>query len=230
MGELIEMISSIFKRISHAAMRSGRNPEEIKLIAVTKTIPLNIIKDAAKAGLRRFGENRVQEAREKIPIITSELPDTLIEWHMIGHLQKNKAKYAVRLFDIIHSIDSVELMDEVNRCAEKIGKIQKILIEVKLSPEETKHGIDPEELPVILEHSKMLKNVDVIGLMTIPPLSDNPSDSRWYFSRLRNLLEKARDNGFNLNELSMGMSDDFEIAIEEGATMVRIGRAIFGKR
>ncbi len=230
MNGLIERISDILKRISRAAMRSGRDPGEIKLIAVTKTVPVEVIKEAIDAGLRVFGENRVQEAKEKIPVISSGFPDIQIEWHMIGHLQKNKAKYAVRLFDLIHSVDSFELMDEINRHAQRIGKIQDILIEVKLSPEATKHGIQREKLLSLLEYSKGLKNIKVSGLMTIPPLSEDPSHSRTYFRELRTLLEKSRESGFNLNELSMGMSDDFEIAIEEGATMVRIGRSIFGNR
>ncbi len=230
MNGLTERISNILKRIFRAAMRSGRNPWEIKLIAVTKTVPQEVIKEAIDAGLRVFGENKVQEAREKIPVISSGFPNTLIEWHMIGYLQRNKAKYAVRLFDLIHSVDSTELINEINRHAEKIGKIQDILIEVKLSHEMTKHGIDKGRLISLLEYSRGLKNIKVLGLMTIPPLSDNPSHSRRYFMELKELLEMAKESGFNLNELSMGMSDDFEIAIEEGATMVRIGRGIFGER
>lgn len=211
-------------------MRAGRNPEEIKLIAVTKTVPPERIIEAIEAGLRIFGENRVQEARDKIPAIMQRAPDIKLSWHMIGPLQKNKAKYAVKLFDMIHSVDSKELALEINKQAEKIGKIQDILIEVKLSSEETKHGISPEEFFELLEFTCTLKNLNVKGLMTIPPYSENPEDSRPYFRRLRELLEEANIKGFPLKELSMGMSGDFEIAIEEGATMVRIGTAIFGER
>ncbi len=230
MNQIIENISNIFKRISHAAMRAGRNPEEIKLIAVTKTVPPERIIEAIEAGLRIFGENRVQEARDKIPEIMQRAPDIKLSWHMIGPLQRNKAKYAVKLFDIIHSVDSKELALEINKQAEKIGKIQDILIEVKLSPEKTKHGISPEEFFELLEFTSTLKNLNVKGLMTIPPYSENPEDSRPYFRRLREVLEEANVKGFPLKELSMGMSGDFEIAVEEGATMVRIGTAIFGER
>ncbi|MFN3740813.1 MAG: YggS family pyridoxal phosphate-dependent enzyme [Thermodesulfovibrionales bacterium] len=230
MNDLLKKITNVFKCISHAAMRAGRNPEEIKLIAVTKTVPSEKIIEAIEAGLRIFGENRVQEARDKIPEIMLRCPDITLSWHMIGPLQKNKAKYAVKLFDMIHSVDSKELAIEINKQAEKINKIQEILIEVKLSPEETKHGIRAEELFELLEFTTTLKNLEVKGLMTIPPYSDNSEDSRPYFRRLRKLLEEANTKGFPLKELSMGMSGDFEIAVEEGATMVRIGTAIFGER
>lgn len=227
---LIENISNLFKRISHAAMRAGRSPEEIQLIAVTKTMPPERIMEAIEAGLRIFGENRVQEARDKIPLIMQVCREINLSWHMIGPLQRNKAKYAVKLFNLIHSVDSIELAFEINKQAEKIGKVQDILIEVKLSPEDTKHGIRPEGLFELLEFAFSLKNLSVKGLMTIPPYSENPEDSRPYFRRLRELLEEANKKGFSMKELSMGMSGDFEIAIEEGATMVRIGTAIFGER
>ncbi|MCX7794052.1 MAG: YggS family pyridoxal phosphate-dependent enzyme [Thermodesulfovibrionales bacterium] len=230
MNSFIERVSSVYKRICHAAMRAGRSPEEIKLIAVTKTVPVEKILEAVEAGLRIFGENRVQEARDKIPVIMNKCEGLKISWHMIGTLQKNKAKYAVKLFDMIHSVDSEELALEINRQAEKISKIQDILIEVKLSPEETKHGIKPEKLFKLLDFISSLKNLNIKGLMTVPPYSENPEDSRPYFRKLRNLLEEANIRGFNIKELSMGMSGDFEIAIEEGATMVRIGTAIFGER
>lgn len=230
MSDLLRNISNVFKRISHAAMRAGRNPEEIKLIAVTKTVSPERIIEAIEAGLRIFGENRVQEAREKIPEILKKCPGITLSWHMIGTLQKNKAKYAVKLFDVIHSVDSKELAIEIHKEAEKTGKIQDTLIEVKLSPEESKHGIRPEELFELLEFTSTLKNLHVMGLMTIPPYSENPEDSRPYFRRLRELFELANTKGFQLKELSMGMSGDFEIAIEEGATMVRIGTALFGER
>lgn len=229
-NEVFERIKSVCRRICHAAMRVRRNPEEVKLIAVTKTVDIENIMAAIEAGLRIFGENRVQEARDKIPEIMQRRPDIKLSWHMIGPLQKNKVKYAVKLFDMIHSVDSRELAIEINKQAEKICKTQDILIEVKLSPEETKHGIRPEELFELLEFTSTLKNLHVKGLMTMPPYSENPEDSRPYFRRLRELLEEANRKGFPLKELSMGMSGDFEIAIEEGATMVRIGTAIFGER
>ncbi len=227
---LIENISSVLRRISHSAMRAGRGPEEVLLVAVTKTVPAERIIEAIEAGLRVFGENRVQEARQKIPEVKEKSPDIRLSWHMIGSLQRNKVKYAVRLFDLIHSVDSLELALEINKEAEKIGKIQDILIEVKLSHEETKHGIPPEELFILLRECQALKNIRVNGLMTIPPFSEDPEEARPYFRRLKDLFEEANSMGFNLKELSMGMSGDFEVAIEEGATMVRIGTAIFGRR
>jgi hypothetical protein len=227
---LIDSISTIYKRISHAAMRAGRNPEEVKLIAVTKTVTVHQIKEAIDAGLRTFGENRVQEARAKFEELSggSIMPSVL--WHLIGHLQKNKAKYAVRLFDLIHSLDSIELAEELNSQAEKITKVQEVLVEVKLSPEETKHGIAKAELPELLKMVQTMRHLRLRGLMTIPPFFEHPEEARPYFRKLRELRDKAGAAGYHLPELSMGMSNDFEVAIEEGATMVRIGTAIFGER
>ncbi|WP_333653501.1 YggS family pyridoxal phosphate-dependent enzyme [Dissulfurispira sp.] len=227
---LIENASNILKKISHAAMRAGRSPDEVKLIAVTKTVGIGTIKDAIDAGLRIFGENRVQEARDKISNLKSQILNSRIEWHLIGYLQKNKAKYAVQLFDLIHTVDSVELAEELNKQAEKIGKIQRVLVQVKLSEEETKHGVSEEELIPMLEKIKRLNNLRLEGLMTMPPFFEDAEKARPYFRKLRELREKAEKQEFKLPELSMGMSNDFEVAIEEGATMVRIGTAIFGER
>ncbi len=238
---LIENASAIFKKMSHAAMRAGRSPDEVKLIAATKTVGIETIKEAIDAGLRIFGENRVQEAQKKISDLKSQITPPApplnkggtiggVEWHLIGHLQKNKAKYAVQLFDLIHTVDSVELAEELNKQAEKIGKIQSILVQVKLSEEETKHGISEDELILLLEEIKKLKNLKLEGLMTMPPFFDNPEEARPYFRRLRKIRDNAKEKGFMFPELSMGMSGDFEVAIEEGATMVRIGTAIFGER
>src|SRR5208337_4473917 len=227
---LIENTSVILKKMSHAATCAGRSPDGVKLIAVTKTVGIAKIKEAVDIGLRIFGENRVQEAQEKIPGLKSKISDSRIEWHLIGHLQKNKAKYAVRLFDLIHTINSVELAEETNRQAEKIGKIQKVLVQVKLSGEETKHGVSEEELVPLLKRVKELNNLQLKGLMTIPPFFEDPENTRPYFRRLRELSDKAEEAGYDLTELSMGMSGDFEVAIEEAATMVRIGTALFGER
>jgi pyridoxal phosphate enzyme (YggS family) len=227
---LIERASSIFKRISHAALRAGRNPENIKLIAVTKTVDVNAIKEAMDAGLRIFGENRVQEAKEKISDLRFEISDSGIEWHLIGHLQKNKAKYAVQLFDLIQTIDSMELADELNKQSEKTGKIQRVLVQVKLSEEETKHGASESELTPLLQKINDLKNLRLEGLMTMPPYFEDAEKARPYFRKLREIRDAAEKQGFDLPELSMGMSHDFEVAIEEGATMVRIGTALFGER
>ncbi len=231
---LLDNISDIYKRISHAAMRAGRNPEDVRLIAVTKTVGIAKIMEAVDAGLRIFGENRVQEAKTKIEnlarLSTADYQLPTIEWHLIGHLQKNKAKYAVQLFDLIQSVDSGELASEIDRQAEKTGKIQDVLIEVKLSHEGTKHGVSRSGLTGLLEAANEMKHLNLKGLMTIPPFFDNPREARPYFRELRELRDKAVSEGFSLPELSMGMSGDFEVAIEEGATMVRIGTAIFGER
>jgi pyridoxal phosphate enzyme (YggS family) len=227
---IIENIRAIYKRISHASMRAGRNPEEVKLIAVTKTVGVIQIREAADAGLRIFGENRVQEAQKKIAHDLLQVPGKRLEWHLIGHLQRNKAKYAISLFDLIHSLDSLALAEELNRYAEKIDKVQDILAEVKLSSEETKHGVAKGGLMELLERLSCMKNLRLRGLMTIPPFSYDPENARPYFRELRELRDRAATAGFHLPELSMGMSHDFEVAIEEGATMVRIGTAIFGER
>ncbi len=223
---LSERISSVFKKITYAALRAGRNPEEIKLIAITKSQPIDKIKEAADLGLRVFGENRVQEAKTKIEF----LKDFNIEWHMVGHLQSNKVKDAVRLFEVIHSLDSEKLARLINRESEKSGKIQRVLIQVKLSEEESKYGIKEWEIENLLEICKDLKNLKVEGLMTIPPYFENPEDVRPYFRKLRQIKKNLSEKGYFLKELSMGMSHDFEVAIEEGATMVRIGTALFGQR
>ncbi len=228
--QLLENISSVYKRISHAAMRAGRNPEDIKLITVTKTVSIELIREAIDAGLRVFGESRVQEAKDKITELRSQITDSNIEWHLIGHLQKNKAKMAVELFDLIHSVDSIELAEAINKHAEKMNKIQKIIIQVKLSFETTKYGILKDNLISLLLHVSSMKNLSVKGLMTIPPFFDDPEMARPYFRELRTLRDETSAKGFKLPELSMGMTNDFEIAIEEGATMVRIGTAIFGER
>lgn len=229
---LSERISSVFKKITYAALRTGRNPEEIKLIAVTKSQSIDKIKEASQLGLRIFGENRVQEAKIKIEALKEFIAQWKmnIEWHMIGHLQSNKAKEAVRLFEIIHSVDSEKLAVIINKEAEKINKIQRILIQVKLSEELSKYGLSIEKIEDLIKLCTKLPNIKVEGLMTIPPYSENPEESRPYFRKLRQIKEILSQKGYHLNELSMGMSNDFEIAIEEGATMVRIGTALFGQR
>jgi hypothetical protein len=230
MQGLIENISAVYKRISHAAMRAGREPDAVKLIAVTKTVEAERVREAYEAGLRLFGENRVQEAQEKIASERLKECRGKVEWHLIGHLQRNKAKYAVRLFDLIHSVDSPALAAELDRHAGQEGKIQKVLVEVKLSPEESKHGVSRKGLMELLETIKGMKHLDLRGLMTIPPFSEDPEEARPYFRELRELRDAAERSGIPLPELSMGMSGDYEVAIEEGATMVRVGSAIFGER
>ncbi len=225
---LTARISSVFKKITYAALRSGRNPEEIKLIAVTKSQPIDKIIESVDLGLRVFGENKVQEAKQKIEKLNEF--NFNIEWHMIGHLQSNKVKEAVRLFEIIHSVDSDKLAILIDKEASKIKKIQRALIQVKLSEEETKYGINEDAVEEILELSKKLKYLQIEGLMTIPPYFVNPEDTRPYFRKLRQIKEELSQKGYPLQELSMGMSNDFEVAVEEGSTMVRIGTAIFGPR
>ena len=225
---LTARISSVFKKITYAALRSGRNPEEIKLIAVTKSQPIDKIIESVDLGLRVFGENKVQEAKQKIEKLNEF--NFNIEWHMIGHLQSNKVKEAVRLFEIIHSVDSDKLAILIDKEASKIKKIQRALIQVKLSEEETKYGINEYAVEEIFKLSKKLKYLQIEGLMTIPPYFVTPEDTRPYFRKLRQIKEELSQKGYPLQELSMGMSNDFEVAIEEGSTMVRIGTAIFGPR
>ena len=227
---LTDSISTIYKRISHAAIRAGRNPEEVKLIAVTKTVTVLQIKETIDAGLRTFGENRVQEAKAKIEELSADSTMPSVSWHLIGHLQKNKAKHAVQLFDLVHSLDSTELAGELDSQAKKIGKVQEVLVEVKLSHEETKHGVAKAELPQLLKMVQTMKHLRLRGLMTIPPFFEHPEEARPFFRELRELRDEADSAGYHVPELSMGMSNDFEVAIEEGATMVRIGTAIFGER
>lgn len=227
---LLERIKNVFRKVSSAAIRSGRNPFDVKLIAVTKTVPFNRIKAAVDLGLRVLGENRVQEAQEKITLCKSECPDCDIEWHLIGHLQKNKAKVAVQLFEMIHTVDSIELAQLLDQYAGKHGKKQRVLIQVKLSEEETKHGVAKEDLMGLVGSVTKMGNLTLEGLMTMPPFFENPEQARPFFRDLRKLKENAEKAGYKLPELSMGMTNDFEAAILEGATMVRIGTGIFGNR
>jgi pyridoxal phosphate enzyme (YggS family) len=214
-------------------MRAGRDPADIKLIAVTKTVGIELIKEAIVAGLLVFGENRVQEAQKKVTSYELRVASGKIEWHLIGHLQKNKAKYSVQLFDLIHTVDSLELADELNKQAEKTGKIQRVLVQVRVSEEETKHGVSERDLMPMLKGMEGLGNLRLEGLMTMPPFFRDPEKARPFFRRLREIRDTVNSllvTRHSLLELSMGMSHDFEVAIEEGATMVRIGTAIFGER
>jgi len=221
-------LKTIMDRIASIAKSSGRDIPSVKLVVVTKTVGVDRIREAVDAGALIFGENRVQEAKEKI-----EKLGPIASWHLIGHLQTNKAKYAVKLFYLIHSVDSLELAKEIDKQAAKIGRVQDVLIEVSISGEASKAGVASENAAALIKDAAKLKNISIKGLMTIPPFSDSPEDSRPYFKKLRELSESvARENipGVSMKELSMGMSGDFEVAIEEGATMVRVGTAIFGKR
>jgi pyridoxal phosphate enzyme (YggS family) len=208
----------VLARIQEAALRSGRDPALIRLIAVTKTVPAENIRRAARCGVRHIGENRLQEALPKIEVLRG----LGLTWHFIGHLQTNKARKAVEHFDWVQSVDRLELAEKLNQVARKQVPV---LIEVKLDPEPAKSGIDPDGLANFLEHFARFERLRLQGLMAIPPFAEDPEDARPYFQKLRRLAER-----FGLAELSMGMSHDFEVAIEEGATMVRIGTALFGQR
>jgi pyridoxal phosphate enzyme (YggS family) len=203
----------------------GRDPKEVKLVAVSKTVESARIKEAIEAGVSIMGENYVQEAQKKIEEIGRP-----VAWHFIGHLQTNKAKYAIRLFEMIHSLDSLPLAEELNRRAEQGGQVAKVMIEVNISGEATKFGTDEEKVFSIARGIVNLNHLSLEGLMTMPPYFDSPEMSRPYYIKLRELKEKMIREGIPLKELSMGMSNDFEIAIEEGATYVRVGTAIFGER
>ncbi len=221
-------IDRIKKKIKEVCRKSDRHSEEIKLIAVSKTHPVEKIVEAFHCGLKVFGENRVQEARDKF----KRLEGYPIEWHLIGHLQKNKINHAVKIFDYIHSIDNIELAEKIEKRLEVLGKEIRGFIEVKLSEEESKHGVSIEKLNALAEYCSNLKRLKIIGLMTVPPYFEDIEKVRLYFRKLRELKEELNINIFDgaLTELSMGMTHDFEVAIEEGATYVRIGTGIFGER
>ena len=225
---IAEHIEAIRKRMAAAAARAGRDPQSIRLMAVSKTVDPERIREAIDAGITLLGENYVQEARGKIPAIGQN-----VQWHMIGHLQTNKAKYVVNLFDWIHSVDRLELAKELDRRAGQNNRKLNILIEVNVSGEDSKSGAEPPEVLELVRQIAVLPNLSVRGLMTMPPYSENPETSRPYFIALRKLRDTvaaAAIPGVSMDELSMGMTDDFEVAIEEGATLIRIGRAIFGER
>ncbi|UCE78874.1 MAG: YggS family pyridoxal phosphate-dependent enzyme [Nitrospiraceae bacterium] len=229
-GLLRENIAGVLKRISNAAERAGRSPDTIRLIAVTKTVNRHVIKRAIAMGLKDFGENRVQEAQQKVMSDELRVRRDIITWHFIGHLQKNKARIAVNLFDMIQTVDSFELAELINKHAEDTGKTQHALIQVKLSKESAKTGILKENIRDIMVKLGSLRNVIIDGLMTMPPFFDDPEETRGYFNELRLLQKELESDGFSLPELSMGMTNDFEVAIQEGATMIRVGTALFGER
>ena len=225
MSSIKENYLKVTEQIEKAAQRSGRDPSEVKLVAVSKTVEVVKIKEAIEAGVSILGENYVQEAQKKIEEIGRS-----IAWHFIGHLQSNKAKYAVSLFDMIHSLDSISLAEELNRRAEKEGRTMNAMIEVNLSGEATKFGAEEARVFDIARRVLNLSHLSLVGLMTMPPYFDSPDMSRPYFIQLRELKERMGKEGIPVKELSMGMSNDFEVAIEEGATYVRVGTAIFGER
>ena len=223
---LADNIEKVQQRVCAACGRAGRDPDSVTLLAVTKTQPPEIVKAAVELGLLLFGENKVQEAKAKIPLCPGRL-----RWHFIGHLQSNKCRDAVELFEMIQSVDSLPLAQEIAKRAEQAGKTMPILLEVNVAGEASKFGYAPEKLLAELETINALPKIEIHGLMAVPPWSSEPEKSRPHFRRLRELKERAEAVlGVPLPHLSMGMSGDFEVAIEEGATMVRIGTALFGQR
>ena len=212
-------VAEVRAQIAAACARAGRDASEVTLIAVTKVFPADFVEQAIAAGVTDIGENRVQEARDKKPLVQGSA-----RWHLIGHLQSNKAKDAVRLFDVIQTVDSVELAQKIARAAETAGKRQEILLQVNIGNEEQKSGAAPAEVPALAQTLRGIDGIDLRGLMAIPPLGTT-EETRRYFRELRALRDEA-----GVEQLSMGMSEDFEAAIEEGATIVRVGRAIFGSR
>jgi pyridoxal phosphate enzyme (YggS family) len=216
-------LAGIRDRIAESAALAGRGPDEIKLIAVSKTNPASVLNEAIDAGIAVFGENKVQEAEPKIV----EIGRDAAEWHLIGHLQSNKARKAVQLFDVIQSVDSLELAERLERICIEEGRDQlSLFVQVDLAGEGTKSGASESVLPELVTYLKMCKCLRLSGLMLLPPFFDEPEKTRPYFKRLRAIRDEILPDG----ELSMGMSHDFEVAIEEGATVVRVGTAIFGDR
>ena len=213
------------ERIRAAAERAGRDVATVTLVAVSKMIPVDGIREALNAGVTILGENRVQEARDKIAALPGQAT-----WHLVGHLQTNKAKVAVQLFEMIHSLDSLKLAEALDRSAQQAGRTVRCLVEVNLGGEESKSGTIDEGVYPLLDGVQRLTHLRIEGLMTIPPFLPDLEQVRPFFRRLRTLRDKLAGEGFHLTDLSMGMTHDFEVAIEEGATIVRIGTAIFGPR
>jgi len=225
---IVENLNRLQERMQKAAEGAGRPPEKIRLVAVSKTVEPGRIIEAVQAGVKILGENYVQEAQKKILEVGGG-----VSWHFIGHLQTNKAKYAIRFFDCIHSVDRISLAEELSRIAKPQGKLLPIFLQVHLSGETTKFGAKEEEVFGLAERVSTLEGISVQGLMTMPPYFDNPEDARPYFIKLRRLADRLvalKIPGIAMAELSMGMSNDFEVAIEEGATLIRVGTAIFGPR
>jgi pyridoxal phosphate enzyme (YggS family) len=223
--ELLDNLGAVKRHISDAAERVGRSPEEITLVAVTKGRPQEVVELAREIGLCDIGENRVQEAEQKLK---APLPG--MAYHLVGHLQKNKAKRAARLFDVIHSVDSVELGDRLSRAAEELQKSLQILVQVNVAEDRAKFGINEDQTLELVTRLAPKKDIEVVGLMTIGPLVNDPEKSRCYFRRLRKLRDEIQQHHTKLEQLSMGMTADYHVAVEEGATMVRVGTALFGER
>ena len=226
MSSIADNIGRVREQIAQAAAKAGRPVNEIELVAISKTHDAERVREAIEAGQSLFGESRVQEARVKIP----ELPSSL-RWHFVGHLQKNKIRHALPLFEMIHSVDSLELAQEINRIAEEEGLHPRVLLEVNVAGEGSKFGFQPDTLREQVESLLALPRLSILGLMTIPPLAEEAEASRKFFVKLRDLRDQLQTEfHVDLAQLSMGMTNDFPIAVEEGATLVRVGTAIFGER
>ncbi len=225
---LKENLESVEEKIQEACKKSGRNREDVTLIAVSKTKPVETLQEAYDLGVRVFGENKVQELTEKYDSLPKD-----IHWHMIGHLQRNKVKYIIDKVDLIHSVDSIRLAETIDKEAQKHDLIANILVEVNVAKEESKFGLMPEEVDGFIDEIAKLKHIQVKGLMTIAPFVENPEKNRTVFADLRKLsvdIAKKNVDNVNVSILSMGMTNDYEVAVEEGATMVRVGTGIFGAR
>lgn len=223
-----ENLKDVERRIAAACDRAGRNRSEVTLICVTKTHPVEMLREAYDLGYREFGENRVQEMREKAPLLPKD-----IHWHLIGQLQKNKVKYLMGMACMIHSVDSIELAEEISRRAVGAGIRMPVLIEVNVAGEASKSGVRPEEAEALIRAAAPLPGIQIRGLMTVAPRTDNPETNRPYFRALRELsvdIASRNIDNIQMNVLSMGMTGDFEVAVEEGATLIRVGTGIFGER
>ena len=226
MASVAENLANVREQIAHAAMKAGRSVDDIELVAVTKTHPAEKVREAIEAGQTLFGESRVQEARAKIPKLPSNM-----RWHFVGHLQKNKIRHALPLFELFHGVDSLALAQEMDRIAEEEGLHPRILLEVNVAGEGSKFGFSPENLRAEMESLLGLPRLSILGLMAIPPLAERAEASRKYFGELRELRDRLQTEfSVDLAQLSMGMTQDFSIAVGEGATLVRVGTAIFGER
>ena len=223
---IVENLRVVRAAIAESERISGRPSGSVEVVAVSKTHPAEVIREAVDAGQFLFGENRVQEAKAKIPDLPAKL-----RWHLIGHLQSNKIRQALPLFEMIHGIDSIELLDDIQRIAGELGLFPRVLLQVNVAGESSKFGFAPEQLLSQVERILRVKRVQIEGLMTIPPLAANPENSRKYFVALRQIRDRLEQEfRFPLPNLSMGMSGDYRVAVEEGATLVRVGTAIFGER
>src|SRR5256714_9704228 len=226
MGSITENLARVREQIAESAKKAGRALDDIDLVAISKTHDAERVREAIKAGQQLFGESRVQEARAKIP----ELPSST-RWHFVGHLQKNKIRHALPLFEVIHSVDSLALAQDINRIAEEDGLHPRVLLEVNVAGEGSKFGFAPDKLRAEMESLLALPRLAILGLMTIPPVAEEAEASRKYFVQLRELRDRLQSEfRVDLAQLSMGMTQDFPVAIEEGATLVRVGTAIFGER